>query len=157
MAGSIPSWLSLLSPLPDGTRPQSKPVASAEQLAAGTAGPIAGWECVTVNLSKPEHGLRHVLITLDEHGALLSGSDHVLYVLETTPDGDQATLTEHHSIGGRFETDGSFRGTHSKLTLESAADGVEEESKVRSAENRPPTDEEIAALRRLVEDVLSRR
>jgi hypothetical protein len=111
---------------------------------------------VTVNLSKPEHGLRHVLVTLDEHGALLSGSDLVMYVLETSPDGDEATLTEHHSVGGRFETDGSFRGTHSKLTLESAADGGEDESKVRSAENRPPTDEEITALRRLIEDVLSR-
>ena len=157
MAGSLPSWLSLLSPLPADARPQSKPVASAEQLAAGTAGPIAGWQSVTINLSEPAHGLRHVLVTLDEHGALLSGSDHIMYVLETSPGGDEATLTEHHSVGGRFETDGSFRGTHSKVTLESPADGREDESKVRSAENRPPTDEEIAALRRLVEDVLSRR
>ena len=156
MAGSIPAWLSLLSPLPAGVRPEIKPVASAEQLAAGTAGPIAGWQSVTVNLSQPEHGLRHVLITLDEHGALLSGGDHVMYVLETTPGGDEATLTEHHSIGGRFETDGAFRGTHSRSTLESAAGG-EDESKVRSVENRPPTEDEIAALRRLVEDVLSRR
>ena len=156
MAGSIPSWLSLLSPLPADARPQSKPVASAEQLAAGTAGPIAGWQSVTVNLSQPEHGLRHVLITLDELGALLSGSDHVMYVLETTPN-DEATLTEHHSVGGRFETDGSFRGTHSKVMLESAPDGGEDASKVRSAENRPPTDDEIAALRRLIEDVLGRR
>ena len=156
MAGSVPAWLSLLSPLPGDARPQIKPVASAEQLAAGTAGPIAGWQSVSVNLSEPEYGLRHVLITLDEHGRLLSGGDHVMFVLATSHDGEEATLTEHHSVGGRFETDGSFRGTHSKVTLESAGGG-EEESKMRSAENRPPTDGEIAALRRLVEDVLSRR
>jgi len=153
----MPSWLSLLSPLPAAARVERKPVASAQQLAAGTAGPIAGWQSVTVNVSEPAHGLRHVLITLDEDGALLSGSDHVMYVLETSPGGDEATLTEHHSVGGRFEPDGSFRGTHSKLTLESAAGGEEGESKVRSVENRPPTEDEIAALRRLVADVLSRR
>ena len=73
MAGSIPAWLSLLSPLPGDARPES------------------------------------------------SGGDHVMFVLETSPDGGEG------------------------------------ESKMRSAENRPPTHEEIAALRRLVEDVLSRR
>jgi hypothetical protein len=152
----VPSWLALLSPLPADARPQRKPVASAEQLATGTAGPIAGWQSITVYLSQPEHGLRHVQVTLDENGALLSGGDHVMLVLETAPDGDETTLTEHHSIGGRFERDGSFRGTHSKSMLESAPDGSEDESRLRSSENRPPTDAEIAALRRLIADVLRR-
>jgi hypothetical protein len=154
--GSAPSWLSLLAPLPASARAERKPVASAEQLAAGTAGPIAGWQRVTVYLSQPEHGLRHLQVTLDDNGAVLSGGDHVMYVLETAPDTDEAVLTEHHSLGGRFERDGSFRGTCSKSTLVSTPGGEEGESTVRSAENRPPTGPEIAALRRLVEDVLSR-
>ena len=136
-------------------KPERGPVASAEQLAQGTAGPIAGWQSVRVNLSEPAHGLRHVQITLDEHGQLLSGGDHVMFVRETTPDGE-ATLTEHESVGGRFEPDGSFRGTYWKMTLESSPDGDGDASVTRSSENRQPSADEIAALRRLITDVLSR-
>lgn len=150
-----PSWLSLLSPLPGDAVPQRKPVASPAQIESGTAGPIAGWQSVTLHLSEPEHGLRHVQITLDETGALLSGGDHVMLVRETTPDGLDATLTEHHSVGGRFEPDGSFRGTHWISVLESSP-GDQDGSVTRSAEHRPPTDAEIAALRALVDDVLRR-
>ena len=42
-----PPWLSLLAPLPHDVVPQRKPVASAQQLANGTAGPIAGWQSIT--------------------------------------------------------------------------------------------------------------
>ena len=125
-------------------------MASAEQIAKGTAGPIAGWQSVTVNLSEPDYGLRHVQITLDEHGQLLAGSDHVMFVRETTPDGSEATLTDHESVGGRFEQDGSFSGTYWKTTLESLPGGDEDESMTRSAENRPPSEDEIAALRRII-------
>jgi len=150
-----PSWLSLLSPLPDNAVVEKKPVASADQLANNSAGPIAGWQSVTVNLSEPNYGLRHVLITLDGHGDLLAGGDHVMFVRDTTPDGLEATLTDHESIGGRFEKDGSFLGTHWKTTLESSA-GEEESSITRSAEHRSPTEAEIAALRRIIDDVLKR-
>jgi hypothetical protein len=150
-----PAWLGLFAPLPADVKAERKPVASAEQLATGTAGPIAGWQSVTVNLSEPSHGLRNVQITLDEHGQLLSGGDHVMFVLETTPDGD-AMRTEHESVGGRFEQDGSFRGTYWKMTLENAPDGDEDASVARSTEKREPSAEEIAALRRLIDEVLNR-
>ena len=149
-----PTWLSLLSPIPANAVPQRKPVASTQQREQGTAGPIAGWQSVTVNLSEPDYGLRHVQVTLDETGALLAGSDHVMFVRETTPDGSEATLTEHENIGGRFEEDGSFRGTHWHTVLEQGAD--EEHSVTRSAEHRPPTDDEVARLRRIIADILSR-
>jgi hypothetical protein len=152
-----PQWLNLLVPLPHDVKPERKPVASAEQLAAGTAGPIAGWQSITVYLSEPAYGLRHVLITLDERGQLLSGGDHVMFVRETNPaDDSEATLTDHESVGGRFEADGSFRGTHWKTTLESGPGDANDESVTRSAEHRPPTMDEVAALRRIIEDVLSR-
>jgi hypothetical protein len=149
-----PGWLALLSPLPPNAVVQCKPVASAQQLAEGTAGPIAGWQSVGVNLSQPEYGLRHVLITLDESGELLSGSDHVMFVRETTPDGEEATLSDHESVGGRFERDGRFLGTYWKMTLERGAS--EDESVTRSAEHRPPSADEVTALRRIIDDVLSR-
>jgi len=152
---TAPFWLALLSPIPPGAKPQRKPVASAEQLAKGTAGPIAGWVSVSVNLSEPKYGLRHVLVTLDENGQVLSGSDHVMFVRETTPD-DVATLTEHESVGGRFEKDGSFLGTYWKMMLESAPDGDDENSVARSSEKRTPTTDEIDALRRIIADILSR-
>lgn len=159
MAKSSPSgpppWLELLSPVPAGVEVQKKPVASAQQLSAGTAGPIAGWQSVTVNLSQPEFGLRHVQITLDETGELLSGSDHVMFVRETTPDGEQATLSDHESVGGRFEKDGRFLGTYWKMTLERGADDAEE-SVTRSAEHRTPSEDEVTGLRRIIDDVLSR-
>ena len=149
-------WLSLLVPLPADAKPERKPVASAEQLAQGTAGPIAGWQSVTVNLSEPADGLRHVQVTLDEQGRLLAGGDHVMFVRETNPDGGEATLTEHESIGGRFEPDGSVRGTYWKMTLESSPDGDEETSITRSAENRPASVDEVLALRRIIADLLGR-
>lgn len=152
---AAPPWLSLLAPLPHDVVPQRKPVASAQQLADGTAGPIAGWQSITVNLSEPDFGLRHVQITLDEHGRLLAGGDHVMFVRETTPDGDEATVTDHESIGGRFEEDGDFRGTHWKATLETSADD-DESSVTRSAHHRRPSPEEIAELRRIIDDVLNR-
>ena len=146
----------MLAPIPRDVKPQRVPVASAEQLAQGTAGPIAGWQSVRVNLSEPAHGLRHLQITLDEHGQLLSGGDHVMFVRETTPDGSEATLTEHESIGGRFEPDGSFRGTYWKMTLERSPDGDDDASVTRSAENRQPSADEVEALRRMIADLLSR-
>ena len=152
---AAPPWLSLLAPLPHGVVPQRKPVASAQQLADGTAGPIAGWQSITVNLSEPDFGLRHVQITLDEQGRLLAGGDHVMFVRETTRDGDEATVTDHESIGGRFEEDGDFRGTHWKATLETSAD-EDESSVTRSAQHRRPSPEEIAELRRIIDDVLNR-
>lgn len=118
-----PSWLSLLSPLPGHAVVEKKPVASAEQLANNAAGPIAGWQSVTINLSEPAYGLRHVLITLDEHGDLLAGGDHVMFVRDTTPDG---------------------LGARSPITKAAAGD------------LKSPTGGEIAALRRIIDDVLMR-
>ena len=151
---AAPTWLSLLSPLPGEVTVQRKSVASAEQIESGSAGPIAGWYSLTVYLSEPAHGLRHVHLTLDADGTLLAASDHVMFVRETTPDGMEATLTEHHSLGGRFEQDGSFRGTHWINVLETRPG--EDEGVPRGAEHRPPTDDEIAAVRAIVDDVLRR-
>jgi hypothetical protein len=149
-----PSWLALLSPLPAGAPIERKPVASAEQLAAGTAGPIAGWQSVTMNLSAPSVGLRHVLVTIDENGRILSAGDHLMLVSEPTAEG--IITYDHHSIGGRYEDDGSFRGTRWTTRMERQADS-EDDAGPTSSTPSPPTEDEIAALNRIVSDILSRR
>ena len=150
-----PSWLSLLSPLPADVTPQRRPVASAEQIEMGTAGPIAGWTSLSVNLSEPDYGLRHLLVTLDADGQLLAGSDHVMFVRETTPDRLEALVTDHESIGGRFEADGSFVGTCWRSRVENTAGGGDEDAKHTAAKSAPTADQ-IAALKRLIDDVLKR-
>lgn len=149
-----PAWLALLAPIPQHVAAERKPVASAQQIADGTAGPIAGWQSVTVHLSEPDFGLRHLQVTLDAEGRLVSGGDHVMVVRDTSPDGLEATLTDHESIGGRFEVDGSFNGTHWKTTLETVEG--QDDSVPRDAVSRLPTEAEVAALRRLIDDVLLR-
>ena len=149
-----PSWLALLAPIPAGVVPERKPVASAEQIAQGTAGPIAGWENVSVNLSDPDVGLRHVQLTLDASGTLIAAGDHVMLILETTADGAEVTLSEHVSVGGRYEPDGSFNGTrwHNRLTT---VPGSDEDSQSQ-ATPAIPSAAEVAALRALAAEILSR-
>ena len=148
-----PPWLELLSPLPGDAKPEKKPVASAQQIEQGTAGPIAGWHNIMVNLSDPGVGLRHIQITLDAAGTLLAGGDHVMFVRETRPSGE-VILTDHESIGGRFEEDGSFRGTCWKNRLRVRPDS--DESEPVSSESSAPTEDQIAALRQLIANVLGR-
>lgn len=149
-----PSWLSLLAPLPPDVKPLRGSVASAEQLAQGTAGPIAGWQSVTVNLSEPDCGLRHVLITLDETGTLLSAGDHVMMVSQTTRDGKTFTVSAHESVGGRYAADGAFNGTRwiTRIEQEKGAD----DDGVTTSTPSKPSDDDIAALNRIVADMMSR-
>jgi len=104
-------------------------------------------------MSDPVHGSRHIQILLDENDELIAASDFVMLFRDTNERHDP-TLTDHQSFGGRFEKDGSFRGTHLGMTLANAGDP--ECSTVRTAQYRPPTEIEIAALRRLTDDVLNR-
>jgi hypothetical protein len=148
-----PGWLELLSPLPDHIVPARKPVASAEQLAQGTAGPIAGWQSVSVNLSD-DAGSRHVLVTIDETGQVLSAGDHVMLVRTELRGRDTITIYDHHSVGGRFENDGSFRGTRWHTVTEQVNDA--EDATEISSQSATPSAEDVAALRRIVDDVMAR-
>ena len=151
---SAPAWLTLFAPLPPAAKIERVLIATPELIESGQAEAIAGWHSIRVFLSEPEFGLRHVQITTDGEDRLIAGGDYVMYVLETTPDGMDATLTEHVSLGGRFEADGSFLGTHWKTVQENSPG--EDEGVTRSAERRAPSDEEIAALRHLIADILRR-
>lgn len=148
-----PDWLRLLAPLPDTAVPERRPVASAEQIANGTADAIAGWESVAVHLSAGDAGLRHVLITVDADGQLLSGGDWVLFQRQEQRGDILMTIYDHDSIGGRFDADGVFHGTRWRTHAEKIG---EDDEGTMTATPSPASADEAAALRRLVDDVLRR-
>jgi hypothetical protein len=69
-----------------------------------------------MQLAEPSVGLRHLLVTIDENGRMLSAGDHVMLVGEPNASG----IVIHHSLGGRFEDDGSFRVTRDERSLTGA-------------------------------------
>ena len=147
-------WHALLAPLPDEARIERKPVASTEQLESGTAEAIRGWDSLSVNLSDPPRGLRHVLVTLDGDGRLLSAGDWVLRSRTELRDGVAITVHDHHNIGGRFEADGSFRGTVWETRSEQIGDA--DEATPLSSTPSAPTPEQVNALRELTAEVIRR-
>jgi hypothetical protein len=153
--GAREPWHALLAPLPADSPVERKPVASPEQLAAGTADAIAGWESLSVLLSDPPRGLRHVLVTVDGDGTLLCAADWVLVSRAEVRDGVAMTLHDHHNIGGRFEADGSFHGTMWRSRSE-VKDGEDCEAATIASTPSAPSDSDIEALRRLVAEVMRR-
>jgi hypothetical protein len=150
-----PAWHALLSPLPADAVVRQGPVASPEVLATSEGAAIAGWEQLTVELSAGMSGLRLVLVVLDAAGRLLSASDTVLYRRDTreTPGRDEVEVRQE-SLGGRFEPDGTFRGTRwASVGVESAARDAPAPESTPSA----PTADDIARIKALVADVLARR
>ncbi len=142
-------WHALLAPLPAEALPRRRPVASPELVASGAAAAIAGWEGLLVELTAGEAGLRMIQVLVDAEGRLLSASDHVLFRSAAS----DPVLIRQESIGGRFEPDGTFGGTH--WVVEGPEPGEEEEPRWAMTP-RPPTDAEIAGLRSLVAEVLRR-
>jgi hypothetical protein len=149
-----PSWLALLAPLPDDAVVERKPVASPALVASGKADAIAGWESITVHLSDPALGLRHVMLTLDGSGTLISGGDGVLFHRQETRGDDLWNIYDHHNVGGRFEADGSFNGTRWHSHTEHLGDA--EEPTTSSSIPSQPSAEDIASLRDLAAWVLAR-
>ena len=111
----------------------------------------------------------------DGSGALLSAGDHVMTVLDDpsrpetiAPSESTTTLYYHESVGGRFEGDGGFLGTHWRMwTTDTAEDDGSDAggevnaervaaSQVPPPEKRAATNEEARELRRLATDVLAR-
>jgi len=156
-------WHALLAPLPDDAHVRRQPVGSPEVLATPEGAAIAGWEQLTVELSAGIAGLRHVLVVLDATGQPISASDHVLYwseVSKTDKNADTSSGSAPHaefyqeSIGGRFETDGTFRGTRWQTVGEDYGDGSE--PKMDSTPSEPSV-ADIAGIKALVAEIIKRQ
>lgn len=148
-----PAWQALFAPIPEDAVIERRPVASPQQIADGSAEAIAGWDSITVHLSG-ETGLRHVMLTVDADGTLISAGDTVLF--DRTPGRGDAGVAvyDHENIGGRYEPDGSFRGTYWQTRTEQAPG--DEDGRVIQSTPFAPTGDQIAALSRLVAEVLRR-
>ncbi len=150
----LPLWHALLAPLPADAVPRRQPVAPPEILAKPEGAAIAGWEQLTIDLSAGAAGLRNVLVVLDANGQVLSANDSVLYCCDVAAPTSGANAEYHHeSIGGRFEVDGSFRGTRWKsVTLETEG----QEPPQTTSTPTEPSVADVAGLRALVAEVLRR-
>jgi hypothetical protein len=151
--GDRPAWHALFAPIPETAVVERKPVASPQQLADGSASPIAGWDSIIVNLSGA-HGLRHVMVTLDANDTLIAGGDTVLFEHTERRGVVEVAVFDHENIGGRFEHDGSFHGTYWQTRTEQIGD--DDEGAVIESTPFPPTAEQVAALRRVIAEVLRR-
>jgi hypothetical protein len=143
-----PAWCALFAPLPDDALPTRGPLAPPDVLARPEGAAIAGWEQVVLHLSDPCRGLRTVLVVVDASGTLLSASDGVFYYIEGEP-----RLVYHENLGGRFEPDGRFSGTH---WVSTGPDPGEDEPADLESTPSAPTPEQEAALRALVDEMLRR-
>jgi hypothetical protein len=125
---SRPPWHALLAPLP-----------------AGAA--ILGWEHLVLDLSAGSEGVRVILVVLDSAGQPISASDMVLYR-------SAGAEIRQESLGGRFEPDGTFRGTRWRTVGLEPPDG--EESAWDSTPAEPSADD-VSALRELVSELVRRQ
>jgi hypothetical protein len=150
-----PNWLALLAALPDDVVPTRKPVASAELIASGKADAIIGWDSIMVDLSAGLAGLRHVQLTLDATGKLLSAGDNVLFHRTENRAGHVMTIYDQQSVGGRYADDGSFHGTRWVTHTEQDHEDPDGEPAITSTPSEP-SNEDIMALNVLVAEVLRR-
>jgi hypothetical protein len=158
-APSRPAWHALLGPLPADAVPRRQPVAPPEVLASPTGWAVAGWEQLVLYLTAGPAGSRVILVVLDAGAALLSASDAVLYRMGLSggpppSECDAPAMIRQESIGGRFEPDGSFRGTRwLSVAVESGGD---EDPKWESTPSEPSPDD-VAGLRVVVAEMIRRR
>lgn len=147
----LPPWHALLGPLPPGSAPRASPVGSPELHGTPEGAAVAGWESLVLDLSAGSAGGRVLQVLLDAEGRLLSASDHVLFRSEGE---GQPVQIRQESIGGRFESDGDFRGTFWLIT---GPEPVDEEEPRWELNPRAPTTGEVEALRKLVAEIVRRR
>ena len=141
-----PSWHALFAPLPADAVPRRQPVAPPEVLATPAGAAIAGWEQLVLDLSAGGTAMRVVHVVLDGDGRPISASDMVFY--RTGP-----AEIRQESVGGRFEADGSFRGTRWLTTGPEPADDEPPDWESTPSE---PSAADVAALRALVDEMLRR-
>jgi hypothetical protein len=148
-----PPWHALLAPLPPDARPVRTPVGPPEILDSPAGAAIAGWQNLSLNLSAGTHGLRHLLILLDDSGRPIAASDHLFLHWPDPGDASGPWQMRQESIGGRLEPDGRFLGTCWTVV---GPEPREDEDPAWESTPRPPTDAEVAQLRSLVVDLLGR-
>jgi hypothetical protein len=147
----LPEWFALLAPLPPEARPTRRPLVPDEGQPSPETAAIAGWSSLVLELSPGPQGLRVLIVTLDGEGKVLSASDMVHSVVTGQP--GKPRLLRQESLGGRFEPDGTFRGTRWHGTATAVEGDAEPDWKLTSG---APEDHEVTRLRQLVADLVGR-
>jgi hypothetical protein len=150
------SWHSLLAALPDDAVVKSQPVVPPERAEIPEMAAIVGWRQLTCELSAGGAGLRHLLVVLDATGRPISVGDHVM-TCQPVEGEPGLTRYEHESIGGRLEEDGTFNGTHWLMVFVRPSDSDAEDHEPIESHSRPPTLDEIAALKSIVASLLAKK
>ena len=148
---SRPAWHALFAPLPPDAVPRRQPVAPPEILARPEGAAVAGWQQLVLHLSEVPTGSRTILVLLDADGRPISASDGVLYRIEQT---DGMMRFEMESVGGRLEPDGRFLGTRWRNV--SLQRENEDDATPLEATPSTPSDEDVAAIKALVAEVVRR-
>ena len=118
---------------------------------------IAGWEQLTLNLSAGAVGLRNVLGCSTPAAHRSARTTECFYRLDSSgapaAEWDGPGVIHQESVGGRFETDGSFRVTRSHS--HAMVSGGDEEPQWEST-RLEPSETDVAALRILVAEMMRR-
>jgi len=151
MASPSPAWHALLAPLPPNATPTRRRIGPERSSPDAPDSAIAGWSELVLDLSVGHTGSRVIQVVLDPTDRPLAASDMVYFrpVPADRPDSQH----RQESIGGRFEEDGSFRGT---CWIGTATGPAEDERLQWDLTPSQPIEEQVAALRRLVTSVMAR-
>jgi hypothetical protein len=145
-----PPWLALLARLPPGAAPVRRPLGPEHPPQDAPESAISGWSELVLDLSAGPAGLRVIHIVLDPADRPLAASDLVYFrpELPTEP----TARHRQESIGGRFEADGSFRGTYWLAMATGPADATDLAWDLTPSEPLPA---QVASLRTLVDALLA--
>ncbi|MGE0352157.1 MAG: hypothetical protein AB7I33_04375 [Gemmatimonadales bacterium] len=154
---SHPPWHRLLGPAPNGSVPERSAVAPAAVLARPEGSAIAGWEQLVLDQSAGHAGRRTITVLLDADGRAIGASDMVMFRVPPLPpnpgpDAPPVRL-RFESISGRFESDGTFRGT---CWVSEADEPVAAEDARWEMSSSEPTPASIGGLRSLVTELMKR-
>jgi hypothetical protein len=150
MASLSPPWHALLAPLPPAATPTRRRIGPEVSAPDAPESAIAGWSELVLDLSTGPTGSRVIQVVLDPADRPLAASDMVYF--RPVPADRSDSRHRQESIGGRFEEDGSFRGT---CWIGTATGPAEDESLQWDLTPSQPVEEQVDALRRLVTLVMA--
>ena len=150
MASPSPVWHALLAPLPPVATPTRRRIGPEVSAPDAPESAIAGWSELVLDLSAGPTGSRVIQVVLDPADHPLAASDMVYF--RPVPADRADSRHRQESIGGRFEEDGSFRGT---CWIGTATGPAEDESLQWDLTPSQPVEEQVAALRKLVTSVMA--
>lgn len=150
MSAPPPAWHALLAPLPPDAAPTRRRLGPESPSPDEPPSAIAGWSQLVLDLPAGPGGARVVHLVLDPEDRPLAAGDMVYFRPQPADQPDSHHRQE--SIGGRFEDDGSFRGTCWVGVATGPAESADLHWDLTPSQ---PEEGQVAALRTLVASLLA--